>query len=65
MCAMSTMNSAPTSSAIARKAAKSKCRGYAEAPATISFGRCSSASLRTSSMSIRSVSGSTPYDTKL
>ena len=45
MCAMSTMNSAPTSSAMARKAAKSKCRGYADAPATISFGLCSTREL--------------------
>ena len=34
-------DSAPTSSAIARKRAQSITREYAEAPATISFGLCS------------------------
>ena len=39
MCAASTINSAPTSSAIERNAAKSIVRGYAVAPATIIRGR--------------------------
>ena len=51
--AISVIRMAPTSSAIARKAAKSQKRGYAVAPVTISFGRCSRASAATSSMSIR------------
>ena len=49
--AMSTISLAPTSSAISRKAAKSSWRGYADQPATITFGRCSCASRSTSSMS--------------
>ena len=60
MCAMSTIRRAPTSSAIARKAAKSITRGYADAPATISAGRTSRARARTSSMSMRPVSAETP-----
>ena len=59
-CAMSTISSAPTSSAISRNRAASITRGYAEAPATISFGRCSCASRRTSSKSIRESSRRTP-----
>ena len=43
MWAMSQRRSAPTSSAISRKRSASIVRGYAEAPQTISFGRCSSA----------------------
>ncbi len=41
--AASTMKTAPTSSATARKAAKSIVRGMAEPPAMIIFGRCSRA----------------------
>ncbi|GAQ68275.1 hypothetical protein SsS58_08734 [Streptomyces scabiei] len=52
-CAMSTHSSAPVSSAIRRNAAKSSCRGYADQPAMITFGRCSLASCSTSSMSTR------------
>ncbi|KFC51965.1 hypothetical protein GY12_13435 [Micrococcus luteus] len=51
----------PTSSAIERKAAKSSWRGYADQPATITFGRASRAFSRTLSMSMRWVSGSTSY----
>ena len=43
-CAMSTMNSAPTSSATALIRAKSIVRGYADPPAMISFGRSARAS---------------------
>ena len=60
-CAMSTINSAPTSSAISRKRAKSSTRGYADQPASSSFGRRSLAIRSTSSMSIRYVSGDTSY----
>ena len=42
-CAMSTQRIAPTSSAIARNAAKSSWRGYADQPAMMTFGLCSSA----------------------
>ena len=52
-CAMSTSSAAPTSSAIERKAPKSSWRGYADQPAMISCGRCSSAFSRTTSMSTR------------
>ena len=38
---MSTMSSAPTASAIARKRFQSMTREYADAPAMISFGLCS------------------------
>ena len=48
-CAMSTIRSAPTESAISRNFAKSMTRGTAEPPATISFGWCSFASAATSS----------------
>jgi hypothetical protein len=44
---MSTRKYAPTLSAIARKRAKSMCRGYAEPPAMISLGLCSRASAST------------------
>ncbi len=47
MCAMSTIRYAPTSSAIARKRAKSITRGYALAPAMMSFG-CTSFAVRSS-----------------
>ena len=50
---------------IAIERAKSQRRGYAVAPVTISLGRCSLASAATSSMSIRWVSRSTWYGTKL
>ncbi len=49
MCAASTIRSAPQASAISRKAAKSMVRGYAVAPAMISFGRSATASARISS----------------
>ncbi len=49
--AMSTIRYAPISSAILRNAAKSSCRGYADQPATISFGLDSLASRSTSAMS--------------
>lgn len=58
-CAMSTISSASTSSAIRRKPAKSSCRGYADQPAMISFGRRSLASRSTSAMSTWPVSAST------
>ncbi len=45
MCAMSTKKIAPTSLAISAIRAKSMIRGYALAPARISFGLCSRASL--------------------
>ena len=60
MCAMSTRNVAPISSAISRNGAYSIVRGYALAPAMISFGLCSRASSRTWSKSISSVSLRTP-----
>ena len=47
---------APTSSAISRKRGKSSCRGYADQPAMIIFGRRSRAMRATSSMSITLVS---------
>ncbi len=49
MCAVSTMSSAPTSSAIDRNAAKSMMRGYAVAPAMIAFGRSALARSRNAS----------------
>ena len=52
-CAMSTNSFAPTSSAMRRNSAKSRWRGYADQPATITFGRCSLASRSTCSMSTR------------
>ena len=47
--AMSQRRSAPTASAISRKRQLSTVLGYAEPPHTMSFGRCFSASARTSS----------------
>ncbi len=58
--AMSTHSTAPTSSAIARNAAKSSCRGYADQPAMSTCGLTSSARSRTTSMSMSAVVGSTP-----
>ncbi len=49
MCAMSTMSTASTSRAMPPNASKSMIRGYALAPATISFGRSRFAISRTSS----------------
>ena len=49
MCAASTRSIAPTSSAIARKAAKSIWHGYTVAPATMSFGRSAAAMVATTS----------------
>ena len=60
-CAMSTQSLAPTSSAISRNAAKSRCRGYADQPPMMTAGRCLSAASRTASGVIRNDSGSTPY----
>ena len=59
--AMSTISRAPTESAISRKAGKSSCRGYADQPATITFGLCSWARRSTSSMSTRRSSRRTWY----
>mmetsp|Transcript_38892 Transcript_38892/g.93328 ORF Transcript_38892/g.93328 Transcript_38892/m.93328 type:complete len:222 (-) Transcript_38892:581-1246(-) len=59
MWAMSAMSSAPTSSAISRNLAKSTTRGYADAPQRIMAGRKTRACLRSSSKSIRPVSGCT------
>jgi hypothetical protein len=61
--AMSTMSSAPTASAISRKRAKSRNRGYADQPAMMSFGRRSSARRATSSMSTSESSSRTWYGT--
>ena len=63
MCAMSTMRSAPTESAICRKRGKSSVRGYADAPAMMSFGFSASAVAWKASQSIVSVSFETPYET--
>ena len=57
---MSTISIAPTESAISRNAAKSSWRGYADQPATISFGLCSRAAAATSSMSSRESDWRTP-----
>ena len=63
MWAASNMNSAPTSSAIARNGSGSSRRGYDVVPATISFGRCSRARSRIWSKSMRSSPGVTLYGT--
>ena len=47
--AMSAMTTAPVSSAAFRTAAKSRVRGYALAPTTMTFGRCCFASSRSAS----------------
>ena len=59
--AMSTMSSAPTSSAIARKRSKSRKRGYADQPASSSFGWRSLAMRSTSSMSMSESDSRTWY----
>jgi hypothetical protein len=63
--AISAISIAPTSSAIARNADQSRSLLYAENHAIMSFGLCSIASLRTSTISIRSVTLSSPYGTIL
>src|SRR5207253_2080767 len=58
--AMSAITVAPTSSAIARKGAKSIARGYAEWPTTSIFGRSRRARSRTGPRSIRPPDSRTP-----
>ena len=57
------MSRAPTESAICRKRGKSSVRGYAEAPAMMSYGFSAAAVAAKASQSIVSVSFETPYET--